>query len=72
MCFAAWPTFKLYEQEEWRTLLLPLAALAHMLLTMALLPKFLGTARRPGKKPAAVTKDATRPRTGEARVEPYI
>ena len=33
MCFAAWPTFKLYEQEEWRTLLLPLAALAYMLLT---------------------------------------
>ncbi len=66
MCFAAWPTFELYEQKEWLTLLLPLAALAQMLLTMALLPQLFGAARRPGKKPAAITKDATRPRSGEA------
>jgi hopene-associated glycosyltransferase HpnB len=72
MCFAAWPTFKLYEQEEWRTLLLPLAALAYMLLTMALLPKFLGTPLRPGKKPAAITKEAMRPRSGEGKVEPHF
>jgi hypothetical protein len=72
MCFAAWPTFELYEQKEWLTLLLPLAALAHMLLTMALLPQLFGAARRRGKKPAAIMKDATRPRSGEAKVEPHM
>ncbi len=72
MCFAAWPTFELHDQEEWLTLLLPLAALAHMLLTMALLPQLFGAARRPGKKPAAITKDATRPRSGADKVEPHM
>lgn len=72
MCIAAWPTFQLYEQEEWRTLLLPLAALAHMLLTMTLLPQLFGAARRPGKKPAAIVRDATRLRSGADKVEPRL
>jgi hopene-associated glycosyltransferase HpnB len=72
MCFAAWPTLELYEQEEWRTVLLPLAALTYILLTMALLPKLLGTARPHAKIPAATTKAAARPRSGEGKVEPHM
>ena len=72
MAFAARPTFQLYGQEDWLTLLLPLAALAHMLLTMALLPRLFGVARRPGKKPAAITKVATRRRSGAVRAEPRL
>ncbi len=68
MCFAAWPTFELYGQEEWRTLLLPVAALAHILLTAALLPQLFGAARRTGKEQAAARKDAAQPRSGAVKV----
>jgi hopene-associated glycosyltransferase HpnB len=72
MSFAAWPTFDLHGQEEWRTLLLPLAGVAYLLLTIALLPRLVGTGRRPGKKVAAIAKDARRRRTGATKAEPRL
>jgi len=71
MAFAAWPTFELFEQEEWRTLLLPLAALAQALLMLAQLPRLLGRVPRPGKAPAA-TEGGPRPDRGAAKVEPRL
>lgn len=70
MAFAAWPTFKLYEQEEWRTLLLPLAALAYVLLTLALLPKLFGVDLRSGGTPSAEATDPAPPPSDGAKVEP--
>jgi len=71
LAFTAWPTFRLYDQVEWRTLLTPLAALAYVLLTLALFPKLLGADFvRSGRKPAAETADAAEPPSNGAKVEP--
>ena len=70
--FAAWPTFKLYEQEEWHTLLLPLAAFAYVLLTLALLPKLVAADLRSGRKAAAEAVDAAVPPSSGAKVEPHF
>jgi hopene-associated glycosyltransferase HpnB len=72
MAFAAWPTFRLYEQEEWRTLLVPLGALGYLLLTVALVPRLLCAALRSGRKPFADAKEALRARSGDAKVEPHF
>lgn len=73
MSFAAWPTFRLYGQEEWHTLLLPLSALAHILLTLAFVPRLPRAVARPGKKKAAaVTKDKTSLRSGALKAEPRL
>jgi hypothetical protein len=61
MAFAAWPTFRLYEQVEWRALLTPLAALAYLLLTVALLPKLFGADVRSGITPAKSRAPAVDP-----------
>lgn len=68
--FAAWPTFRLYELEEWHTLLLPLAAFVYVLLTLAMLPKLVGADMRSGRKPAVETTDAAEPPSNGARAEP--
>jgi hopene-associated glycosyltransferase HpnB len=72
MSFAAWPTFRLHGQEEWHTLLLPLAALAHMLLILALLPQLSRALRRPGKKAAVITNNEAQPRSGAVKAEPRL
>jgi len=72
MAYAAWPTFQHYDQEEWRTLLLPLAALGHLLLTLIFLPQPFSVRRRSAKKPAAVTKPARGPSSGTGEVEPRV
>jgi hypothetical protein len=66
MAFAAWPTFKLYDQEEWRTLLMPLAALAYVLLTLALLPKLFGADLRSEITPAKNRTPAAKPSPTQA------
>jgi hopene-associated glycosyltransferase HpnB len=68
--FAAWPTYRLYDQQEWDTLLMPLAALAYVLLTLALLPKLLGARLRYSGKPAAEPAGTAVPASGGAKVEP--
>jgi len=70
--FAAWPTFKLYGQEEWHTLLLPLAAFAYVLLTMALLPKLVAADLRSRRKAAAEAVDAAVPPSSGAKAEPHF
>ncbi len=75
MAFAARPTFQLYGQEDWLTLLLPLAALAHVMVTVALLPNlFDATPRRSGDKPGIIGKDGarSRPSAGKVRRRPKV
>lgn len=69
MAYAAWPTFQQYEQEEWNTLLLPFAALAHILLAMVFLPKLSSVGRRTANRTAAVTEHTLRPLSGTGEVD---
>ncbi len=69
MAYIAWPTFRHYDQEEWCPLLLPLAALGHLLLTLIVLPRILNTKRRSAAKPAVAAKLAQRPSFGPGEVE---
>lgn len=70
MSFAVWPTYRLYDQVEWRTLLMPLAGLVYVLLTLALLPKLLGADLRSGRKRSAKATEVAEPPSDGARAEP--
>jgi len=71
MAVAAWPTYSLYDLEEWHTLTVPLAAAVQILLTIALLPGLRGRAARPGQAAAGVTK-AAQPPSGAVKIEPRL
>lgn len=72
MVFAAWPTFDHHDQEEWHTLLLPLAAMVEIpLLLAAWAAGRAGAAPRRKAAPATAKTTATAP-AADVKIEPRL